>query len=119
MLRYFLVVIGISLASNAHAECKKWEYARLKDADKAELSNLYCASVSQATLAHKAAKGRLEIGLHARAADKMEIEQVCMEQVEEAERMLKKKFKSKPPVKCAARYKSEVLDDGYDVANPG
>lgn len=34
-----------------------------------------------------------------------------MEQGEEAEAMLKKKFKSKPKASCASRYKAEVLDD--------
>jgi hypothetical protein len=107
MIRKTLLLLSIWVAGNAQAECTKWEYLRLKDANKAELSDLYCASVSQAIIAHKGAKYRSENGLYLQAADKMKEQQICMEQVEEAEAMLKKKFKAKPTSSCASRYQKE------------
>jgi hypothetical protein len=61
--------------------------------------------VTLGTVARKA------IGQDFASADKLQEQQICMEQIEEAEAMLKKKFKSMPKASCTSRYKAEVLND--------
>lgn len=124
MLKQGILVVMLCVAPLGYAmNCNKWEYAKLKDASKKELSDLYCASATHAIFNSKKAARRKDSMSEAtergslgqatkfnnEAYDAGMAQAGCMEQLEDAESMLLKKFKAKPPKDCRAEYEREII----------
>lgn len=116
------VMLSLSCSVCFAGGCERWEYAKLKDETRKELSDEYCrAAVFAATNsamaknANDTAKKFLELGNLERSSQlnkeayQISMDQVsCMKQVEDVEAMLMRRFKAKPPAKCQRDYQTAI-----------
>lgn len=117
-----LLMLSIAYSTSFAGSCERWEYAKLKDESKQELSAEYCRAVAHAIANAKMAQNArdtfrkvLDSGNHDRAlqinqeAHQISMDQVsCMKQAEDVESMLMKRFKAKPPSKCQKDYETAI-----------
>jgi hypothetical protein len=80
-------------AAARNVPCDRWEYARLKDATRQELSKAYCSAERGAELNRKLAE------ISGQPADH-DAHIVCLQAADDAQGMLVKKFKAKAPPLC-------------------
>jgi len=108
-MKVIATALLIAVSANSFAQCKKIEYAQLKDSSKAELVNEYCLSMAYASIEEKSADETKEAidAKHARGetADAYIREMAkyhansssCREVAVDAARVLMRKFRVKPP----------------------
>jgi hypothetical protein len=126
MLKPFISLLMLTLLHvpcfAGNGSCERWEYAKLKDETKKELSDEYCravahaiANASMAKASEEAAGKVLARGSYDRATQLQNeaygrsMDQVsCMKQAEDVESMLKRRFKAKPPIRCQKDYEAAI-----------